>query len=726
MEILETTSKDQFAAYAAKIVKNECETICKRHSDFALTDKTYEGIMEFSWDHLYQDLLLGAPNTLRIVSSMVTSSIPMPVPSKEFHHALFAIGIILHGRNREATTLQYLNGMVLLHGGCTHQDMKRLAKLGVCVFPETVRNKLQSWQSNLDEKLLEVKEKWCKGDSMTYQLVGDNWDKNIVPSYRTSKNSTQSIHLFNVIGVIDRIVIKKEEGTPVRTVDSMTAVDFIPSEGDIDSLQKELTFLVARSVIQNIKQMEDLFGKIYPGHLEHIHSNEAGMKTSQYSLGLFDCDEKKTADVIRLLQNLTEKYVPKKDGEIVEEVFFGGDRLTDEKIQVAQQAMRNADSGLERLEGFISKIEDFHRLMNFLEAIHRLSYNTQSSRDRGTVHYYRNLLNARNVKGEVKNSYRAYKQLYYTLFDAICCVLFLKKFELDSCDSTIPVPQGIKDWEADQQLQWLNDKCGEIVKEIFPHDLFAELQNVLADPDHEENYWVNSIENDNFKCHFCNSRYKYVTSLKRHEKTKHQVNMSAKVQTTNSLLRQTDELNDYLVSVFRLTALHQNLNSAVDMGDGYRVVRSAKFETPIYNRTNKVKYLIGSGKNNNLSLDEFVEILNRDTKNATHGFQTKDSIVQHSKEFPHLVHAVKHFDAIKKRKGFHKLPSYKEDVKKVLIDLLSINGLEVRPGRTLHCRKIVQKSSNPFSDCFVGLPVMIARHKPELPFRRLRNKNMPL
>lgn len=44
-----------------------------------------------------------------------------------------------------------------------------------------------------------------------------------------------------------------------------------------------------------------------------------------------------------------------------------GDRLTDERIQVAQQAMSNADNGLERLEGFISKIEDFHRLMNLLE-----------------------------------------------------------------------------------------------------------------------------------------------------------------------------------------------------------------------------------------------------------------------------------------------------------------------------------------------------------------------
>jgi hypothetical protein len=37
-------------------------------------------------------------------------------------------------------------------------------------------------------------------------------------------------------------------------------------------------------------------------------------------------------------------------------------------VQGAQNAMRNADNALEKLEGFISKMEDFHRLMNFLEA----------------------------------------------------------------------------------------------------------------------------------------------------------------------------------------------------------------------------------------------------------------------------------------------------------------------------------------------------------------------
>ena len=44
-----------------------------------------------------------------------------------------------------------------------------------------------------------------------------------------------------------------------------------------------------------------------------------------------------------------------------------GDRLTDERVQTAQKAMANAETQLQRLQGFVSKIEDFHRLMNFLE-----------------------------------------------------------------------------------------------------------------------------------------------------------------------------------------------------------------------------------------------------------------------------------------------------------------------------------------------------------------------
>ena len=44
---------------------------------------------------------------------------------------------------------------------------------------------------------------------------------------------------------------------------------------------------------------------------------------SQYSLGLFDCNEMVTQNVIMLLKELSKKYVPTDDtAEIVEELFL--------------------------------------------------------------------------------------------------------------------------------------------------------------------------------------------------------------------------------------------------------------------------------------------------------------------------------------------------------------------------------------------------------------------
>ena len=357
------------------------------------------------------------------------------------------------------------------------------------------------------------------------------------------------------------------------------------------------------------------------------------------------------------------------------------------------------------------------------------------------------------MKGEVKNSYRAYKHLYYTVFDAMCCVLFLKYFNLNSADSEVPLPQDFNKLSSECKIDWLNNVCRNIVNQVvLKDDLFEELREVLTDPNHQENYWLSTKKDGKFICHFCNSRYSFLESLKTHEKNKHGFE-ETKLKSSKTLQENFDELNEYMVAVFILVALHKNLDSAVNMGDGFRVVRSAKYETPLYHKTNKIKYLIGSvyltamvsgtltehqtgrlianrfinmseGRNHNISLDDYVEILNRDTKNTTSGFQTKESIIQHSKEFPHLVNVVKHFDNIcevRDRKGTHKMPSYKLDVMMVVADLLAIDAFTYHVDRKILCQKLVQVK-NPFKDCYQGLPQMILRHKPVLPFRRLRNK----
>lgn len=148
--------------------------------------------------------------------------------------------------------------------------------------------------------------------------------------------------------------------------------------------------------------------------------------------------------------------------------------------------------------------------------------------------------------------------------------------------------------------------------------------------------------------------------------------------------------------------LHKNFDSAVEMGDGERSVKSTKYELPIYNKTNKTKYCIGSIHftdlpsgllpatqekrlkanwfinlqgclNHSIALDEIVEMLNRDSKVDCSGHQTEDSIVQDSKEYPHIINIAKQYDVIsdiKIKKGFHHLPSYREDFRKVLTDLM--------------------------------------------------------
>lgn len=376
--------------------------------------------------------------------------------------------------------------------------------------------------------------------------------------------------------------------------------------------------------------------------------------------------------------------------------------------------------------------------------------------DRGTACYFRNFLNLRNVKAEVKNAFRAYKLLYYTIFDACCCILFMKRFNTHDLEGVIEMPSDFKERNSEQKVQWLLNVCSSIVEEWFFEntDMFQELREILEDPDHPENYWVLN-EEGRFPCHFCIKTYSHVGSLKTHERICHQHN-GPKIEKKKKAKTSAndDQLFNYIILLFKLTGLLKNLDTAIDMADGRRSVRSAKYELPIFNTTNKLKYVIGcihltalseetlspeqrdrlilnrtvnlqGGKNNNLALDEYVEMLNRDSKDIVTGHQTKESIIAHSKQYPHLINYIKHFDIIseiRQRKGFHKLPQYKADVMKVAKELIEIRAFEHTPKRKFVCKDL-STERNPFINSYRGLSTMINRHKPKEPFSRLRDKH---
>ena len=118
-----------------------------------------------------------------------------------------------------------------------------------------------------------------------------------------------------------------------------------------------------------------------------------------------------------------------------------------------------------------------------------MTFSTKSAQDRGTVYYYRNLLNARDVKGKVKNAYRPHKMLYYSILDAVCLLFFLDELEID-VDSEIPLPSNFSNLTDDEQIQWLNEVCSRILRKYFfdeSSDLFEQLRDIAGNPDHPEN-----------------------------------------------------------------------------------------------------------------------------------------------------------------------------------------------------------------------------------------------
>ena len=111
------------------------------------------------------------------------------------------------------------------------QNIDKLAKIGVTVLSDTLHKKLANWQEYLDRELLQIKENWSQGGLLKFQIVGDNWDKNILPSYRTSQQNTLSLHLFTLIGVVDRVTpsIDHAHDDNLLNVQDMEAEKFIPS-----------------------------------------------------------------------------------------------------------------------------------------------------------------------------------------------------------------------------------------------------------------------------------------------------------------------------------------------------------------------------------------------------------------------------------------------------------------------------------------------------------------
>jgi len=66
--------------------------------------------------------------------------------------------------------------------------------------------------------------------------------------------------------------------------------------------------------------------------------------------------------MVDILEILQEQYVPKVNGEPADNVFFGGDELTEERARNIQKARADGENTFERLDAVWPKNEDWHAI----------------------------------------------------------------------------------------------------------------------------------------------------------------------------------------------------------------------------------------------------------------------------------------------------------------------------------------------------------------------------
>ena len=179
---------------------------------------------------------------------------------------------------------------------------------------------------------------------------------------------------------------------------------FLPTATDYEAVRKELSVLVARVLVQHVPCLRTL-QNIVPSHIIHKHSadtakasitvsvwkstsagwNEpfvhcyvcydslsiSSMIRSRYCavlqvpLGVLLKNENRTEDMIEILGH-AQQYVPTIEGRL-QNIFFGGDQLTCERIRGAKSARCQSLTPKGQLEGLSEKVEDWHALQAYYQ-----------------------------------------------------------------------------------------------------------------------------------------------------------------------------------------------------------------------------------------------------------------------------------------------------------------------------------------------------------------------
>ncbi|XP_021373030.1 uncharacterized protein LOC110463019 isoform X2 [Mizuhopecten yessoensis] len=539
----------------------------------------HKSLTSFSFTDINTELKIWAPFFHDLISSLVKSSSVGVVAA-----------IILKFQNSHMTAFQHVIGQILDHCGATDECIAVLNRLGVCVSTSAVskmKKELQEHQRKHIEDLL-IKEKNAlesknmepasqtdRGEkpqdetmkrNKSCDIIGDNVDISRSPSKMTKDKRRQSWHWFLLVGVEKRVLNPDlADIAPTADISLLENSKFIPSLEECHSLEERFIFHIMRVLVKYVNCLKK-YECCVPKYLQHPFLKETSQKSDFAILDLLDKSENKTEDMISILENIHDRYIPHDaENSVIKKKVFGGDVLTNERAYWAQLAMLNSQSDFEKLAGVVHRPEGLHRMMNLLLLIYQVFYKKSSAADQGTLANLRNVINRIDVQGaeNVIDKYRAHYSFMDDVLDSYivaACMHLLGQSEMDS--------------EPNRKQPLFADL--EMVK--------AQTLELEAQNDAIKELFVAAEQR--YQCRECSKNFKKVGFLKRHLIREHEWTFGVDRQNADS----PDHIALYRASFMKCALLLRDIEDSYKMADGDRIAETAKFQLLLSNVGKHTKY----------------------------------------------------------------------------------------------------------------------------------------
>ncbi|XP_066930033.1 uncharacterized protein [Clytia hemisphaerica] len=410
-----------------------------------------------------------------------------------------------------------------------------------------------------------------------FKIVGDNLDFEKRTRHQGKNKHNESIHWFHYMAILHRVHPSKAN----RTLEEYQNMPIFPGLNTQDVLSKTYKVLIARSIVTFMPSFKFLRKNVC-WHIPHPFTKEMSEKSQVVPLGLSFHAENSTTEIIQIIREIQESYVPMMEVEtengettkqIIEPLLFGGDQLTEERVINAQQGFVDCRNAYEMLQGLKPAYEDWHLKRTLYEVKEKIFRRRDSGAQHGTTEWSMNVTHSTNAKKGAKEDFNAVKEFCDIETDSLIVAAAMTHFNMNKIDDD-NIPNHVKNGSDKEKHQWLQNNVEEIFKK------FTVMYNVeITQKNDQEAEGIKMLKF--YLCGKCENRKKMIYKTKngrdKHEVAKHNYDRNATESTSEPNEEDTvedEKMNhklSYQKALFSYNLLLRSINDAIREGDGERL-----------------------------------------------------------------------------------------------------------------------------------------------------------